>query len=141
MIAIITTTKAPAKRIEAAIFVTDFGRELRVTMGGSDLVESMLSRIGDEPLEQRAAEMRRALEDKGWRDATNPLDEWDDAGMTPLLYAVFRGDVEEVRSLLDRGADPDRPNKAGDAPLWHAEDDFGLTEIAALLRQRGAMRK
>jgi ankyrin repeat protein len=71
----------------------------------------------------------------------NPLDEWDDLGMTQLLYAVVRGDREEVKSLLERGADPNRPNQRGDTPLWHAEDDFGLTEIAALLRQYGATRK
>lgn len=61
-----TMTKAPSKRIEAAIYVTDVGRELRVTLGASELVESMLSRTGDPLLEQRADEIRRALEDKGW---------------------------------------------------------------------------
>ena len=57
-----------------------------------------------------------------------------DGGMTPLLWAVFRGDVDAVRMLLESGADPNvRPNPS-DSPLWHAEDDFGLTEIAKLLK-------
>jgi ankyrin repeat protein len=71
----------------------------------------------------------------------NPLDEWDQAGMTPLLIAVYRGDQKRVRELLDQGADPNRPNNMGETPLWHAEDNFGLTEIAVLLRQYGATAK
>ena len=71
----------------------------------------------------------------------NQLDEWDDLGMTPLLYAVYRGNPEEVKSLLDQGADPNRPSRDGGTPLWHAEDDFGLIEVAALLRQYGAKSK
>ena len=61
-------------------------------------------------------------------------------GMTPLLSAVFRGDIDAVRLLLESGADPNvRPNPS-DSPLWHAEDDFGLTEIAELLRSYGAKK-
>ena len=69
------------------------------------------------------------------------LDEWDDVGMTPLMIAVFRGDVESVRELLEKGADPNRRISDGTTPLWRAEDDFGLTEIAALLRSYGATEK
>jgi ankyrin repeat protein len=71
----------------------------------------------------------------------NPLDEWDDAGMTPLLIAVFRGDADAVRDLLRRGADPNRPTSGGGTPLWYAEDDFGLIEIAEILRSYGATIK
>jgi ankyrin repeat protein len=47
--------------------------------------------------------------------------------LTPLLWAVFHGDIEALR-LLESGADANvRPNPS-DLPLWHAEDDFGLTE-------------
>jgi uncharacterized protein len=60
------------------------------------------------------------------------------SGLTPLLSAVFRGDVEAVQILLDCGADPNVRSDAGDSPLWHAEDDFGLVEIAALLKSHGA---
>lgn len=68
------------------------------------------------------------------------LDAWDANGMTPLLYAVFRADAHVVDLLLQAGANPHRGH-AGDpaaTPLWHATDDFGLTEIAALLRKAGA---
>jgi len=65
----------------------------------------------------------------------NEIDAWDECGMTPLLIAVFRGDKERVRELLELGADPNRASDMGGTPLWHAEDDFGLTEIAALLRR------
>lgn len=37
------------------------------------------------------------------------IDDWDEHGMTPLLVAVFRGDTEAVRELLERGAAPNRP--------------------------------
>ncbi len=60
--------------------------------------------------------------------------------MTPLLWAIFRGDIECVRVLLEGGADPNlRPNPT-DSPLWHAEDDFGLVEIADLLKSYGAIK-
>ena len=68
------------------------------------------------------------------------VDAWDAAGMTPLLLAVFRGDIDAVDLLLRAGADPNRPQK-GDVtatPLWHARDDFGLHVIAALLEKAGA---
>lgn len=63
-----------------------------------------------------------------------------DDGMTPLLWAIFRGDIDAVRLLLESGADPNvRPNPS-DSPLWHAEDDFGLTAIANLLKSYGAQK-
>jgi ankyrin repeat protein len=68
-----------------------------------------------------------------------PVNELEDR-MTPLLWAIFRGDVECVRVLLEGGADPNlRPNRT-DSPLWHAEDDFGLIEIADLLKSYGATK-
>ncbi len=63
-----------------------------------------------------------------------------DGGMTPLLWAIFRGDIDAVRLLLEKGADPNlRPNPS-DSPLWHAEDDFGLKEITDLLKSYGATK-
>lgn len=62
------------------------------------------------------------------------------SGMTPLFSAVFRGDVKAVRILLDYNADPNLHSDADMSPLWHAEDDFGLFEIAKLLRGHGARK-
>jgi ankyrin repeat protein len=62
------------------------------------------------------------------------------SGMTPLLSAVFRGDVVAVRLLLEGGADPNLHSNFDCSPLWHAEDDFGLFEIAELLKEYGAVK-
>jgi hypothetical protein len=45
------------------------GRELRVHYGErvDNLLDSLLSRSGDEPLEFRARELRAVLEGQGWR--------------------------------------------------------------------------
>jgi ankyrin repeat protein len=68
------------------------------------------------------------------------IDEYDELGMTQLLSAVFIGDPATVKALLQRGANPNKPQ--GDhpsaTPLWHAEEDFGLFEVARVLRARGA---
>jgi ankyrin repeat protein len=63
----------------------------------------------------------------------------DNSGQTPLLYAVFRGDLEMVKLLLEGGADPNMPSDVGDTPLWHSsEHDFGLSKIEECLSQYGA---
>ena len=68
------------------------------------------------------------------------LNEFDDFRMTPLLWAIMRGDIAAVKMLLESGAGPNvRPNPS-DSPLWSAEDDFGMAEIAALLRSYGATK-
>jgi len=60
--------------------------------------------------------------------------------MTPLLWAIMGRDIDAVRLLLESGANPNvRPNRT-DSPLWSAEDDFGLTEIAELLKSYGATK-
>jgi ankyrin repeat protein len=66
--------------------------------------------------------------------------ELDESKMTPLLWAIMRGDITAVRILLEDGADPNVRPTPSDSPLWSAEDDFGLTEIAALLRSYGATK-
>lgn len=70
-------------------------------------------------------------------DGPNEFDEFE---MTPLLWAIMRGDITAVRMLLENGADPNvRPNPS-DSPLWSAEDDWAVVEIAALLRSYGAVK-
>ena len=70
------------------------------------------------------------------------LDRADEYSMTPLLYAVYQGNFDAVRILLEAGADPNfnpTPSDPSHTPLWHAEHDFGLCEIASLLRGHGAV--
>ena len=65
----------------------------------------------------------------------------DALGATPLYYAITRGDAETVEALLDAGADTELPTDSDDAsltPLRLAEEFWGLIEIGALLRARGA---
>jgi len=73
-------------------------------------------------------------------DAGSDIDAWDDLGFTPLLSAVWVGDVRAVALLLEAGADPNRHHggEPTDTPLWRARDDFGLHEIADLLEAAGA---
>ena len=61
--------------------------------------------------------------------------------MSPLVWAVWGGDIELVELLCSRGADVDQRVGTGETALWHAVDDFGLWEIAAVLRRHGAATK
>src|SRR5262249_51588999 len=87
-----------------------------------------------------------ALDPDAVRGAISPgddLNQSDEHSMTPLLYAVYQGNVESVRILLQAGADPNfnpTPSDPTHSPLWHAERGFGFAEIAALLRAHGAER-
>jgi ankyrin repeat protein len=58
-------------------------------------------------------------------------------GLTPLLYAARSGCTACVRSILDAGADIDRPNPDGVTPLIVAIDNFRF-DTAKLLLERGA---
>jgi ankyrin repeat protein len=77
--------------------------------------------------------MVQLLESGVERDSLNKV------GMTPLILAVFRGDLEAAELLLVHGADPNCPSDDGLTPLWYAED-FGLSEIEDLLRRHGAIK-
>lgn len=92
-----------------------------------------MSELVDATLRSDYAAMKKAIASGG------DLNEFA-GGMTPLLSAVFRGDTDAVRLLLESGADPNVRTNPSDSPLWHAEDDFGLPEIAQLLRSYGATK-
>src|SRR5579871_3968420 len=51
------------------------------------------------------------------------IDPGDQGGETPLSRAVFlsKGKMEMIRLLVERGADPEKANKAGITPLALAE--------------------
>jgi hypothetical protein len=67
------------------------------------------------------------------------LNALDDLGMTPLHCAVYGGYAELVRVLLQAGADPNRMSSDRTPALWHAQDDFGMYDIAAILKSYGAV--
>jgi RNA polymerase sigma factor (sigma-70 family) len=61
---------------------------------------------------------------------------WKRAGWTPLHYAAGMGFSTLVQPLLDRGADPSRPDEDGKTPLDVAID-ANQSGIADVLRSRG----
>lgn len=68
------------------------------------------------------------------------VDTWDaDHDSTPLLMALFRGQIEAVRLLLAAGADPNVIGSEGDSPLrWCVEQ--GDYNTAAMLLRCGATK-
>ena len=58
-------------------------------------------------------------------------------GLTPLLYAARAGCLACVRTMVEAGADADRPNPDGMTPMIMALDN-GAPEVAHYLLDRGA---
>ena len=96
---------------------------------------SSMSRLKDAVLRSDHSRMMEAI-----RSGCD-LNEMDKQSMTPLLWAILRGDTEAVKILLESGADPNLTRHPSGSPLWHAEDDFGFTEIAELLKSYGARKR
>ena len=58
-------------------------------------------------------------------------------GLTPLLYAARAGCLGCVRTMVEAGADKDRPNPDGMTPMIMALDN-GAPEVAHYLLEQGA---
>jgi hypothetical protein len=56
----------PQAVLTAAIYQTDTGLELRVGFSETNLIHSQLSRTGDDPLLERAEDLRLVLLGQGW---------------------------------------------------------------------------
>jgi ankyrin repeat protein len=65
----------------------------------------------------------------------------EDYRMSSLVWAVYGGYLDIVEALCQAGADVNQRVGPGETALWHAEDNFGLWEIAAVLRRHGASEK
>ena len=65
------------------------------------------------------------------------LDQQDEFGRTPLLTAVFTKQEAVFKFLLERGADANRPDREGTAPL-HIASFLGLDEWAGRLLGQNA---
>jgi ankyrin repeat protein len=65
----------------------------------------------------------------------------DDEGMTPLACAIVQEQMEVVRFLLDKGADPNIPDKNGDTSLGLAasRNKTNGTPLCELLLAKGAV--
>ena len=59
------------------------------------------------------------------------------AGLTPLSWTVFAGEVEIAEQLIKAGADVNRKNRDGGTPL-HEAAFMGQDQIARILLQNGA---
>jgi len=58
-------------------------------------------------------------------------------GWTPLSVAAQQGQVDQVKKLLERGADPNLPNAQGAHPIFYALSGWSL-RLWKLLRKHGA---
>ena len=65
-------TRMRNKYVTCGIYENQFGRELRTYYGSdeSNLLDSLLSRTGDEQLEHRAGELRLVLAQQRWTQLT-----------------------------------------------------------------------
>jgi hypothetical protein len=90
---------AKDKPINAAIYATAAGRELRVTYGHPDsLLDSLLSRTDDAPLTARAEHLRERAVRKG-------LDTWripPSCGLTEPAWAEHLGRARRRRTCAGR---------------------------------------
>lgn len=66
------------------------------------------------------------------------------AGRTPLIWAIYDGNLDLVKFLLDVGADPDLPAEEGRTPLGEClmtqeyKKETKFHQIETLLRSHGA---
>lgn len=67
------------------------------------------------------------------------IDERDDRGMTPLMWAAWEQHPDIVRQLLDRGADPNQKGDDGETALMKAAFRGNLAAVNALLQRKASV--
>jgi ankyrin repeat protein len=80
-------------------------------------------------------EVRRLLS-----EGSIDVNELDDLGNTALHWTAFGNYPVIARMLIEHGADVNVLSDDGVTPLWRAED-FGLEELAVLLRRHGGIAR
>ena len=73
---------------------------------------------------------------RSWCEIRDAVKAKGPGGATPLMYAALYGDADDVKRLLDRGADPNARNEVNATALMWATDDVQKTRL--LLLARGA---
>jgi ankyrin repeat protein len=108
---------------------------------GAEWPDELAGDIPPTPADPAASELMAAIRvaDRGGiktrlADAGEALNRRGLAGATPLLYAVLYGDASLVRSLLERGADPNAADDHGATPLMWAVTD--LEKVKLLIEHR-----
>ena len=113
-------------------------RSLSVNIAFRDLIaEAYPDLAAEREVERKRAaeeERKRAAEEEAARPRAAPVLE---GGRTPLHNASRDGDLDEVRRLLEAGADIEARDNEGETPL-HDACWNGHLEIARLLLDRGA---
>ncbi|KAL6634409.1 hypothetical protein ACP70R_027080 [Stipagrostis hirtigluma subsp. patula] len=112
-------------------------RLVRALDNGREVVEAV--RVEDgvgllhvAAMEARLEVCRYLVEQLGFH-----VDDPSDDGITPLICAIHSKDVAVVKYLLDHGADKDKVDHDGLAPL-HSAAGIGHCEVVELLLARGA---
>src|SRR5690606_13563028 len=96
-----------------------------------DVVEYLLSKDAD-------VEVRAFANEWNAQVTSEPRAQYrPTGGLTPLLYAARSGCSRCVRSMLDKGADINRPNPDGVTPLMVSLDNSRF-DTARLLLDKGA---
>jgi uncharacterized protein len=99
--------------------------------GHADMVAFLVSKRADLTVRAKANDWPTQITDEP-RVQYRPT-----GGLTPLLYAARAGCLACVKTMLDAGADVDRPNPDGMTPMMMALDN-GHPVVARLLLERGA---
>jgi len=122
---------------------------IAVARGNEDVVAVLLrwhaeSAPGDDPVGEAARKGHLAVL-RVLISAGRKVDTVDEDGMTPLLWASRRGDLDSVRLLLNSGANPNRLS-GGDSPLtWACRGGFNsphaYEQVVSELLHHGARAK
>jgi ankyrin repeat protein len=67
-----------------------------------------------------------------------PIDQEDQDKLTPLMRASARGDLQAVKSLLEKGADPDVQSSAQNVTALMFASYFGHIDVVRALVAKGA---
>jgi ankyrin repeat protein len=88
----------------------------------------------------RRQDVAALLREAGARESSLTEDDRAPARIDPdlLCYAAGRNDIETIRRLLDKGADPNAPGGLDETPPLHWACWRGGAEAATLLVERGA---